>query len=81
MIYRRDFGELDENRVQSLRWCFAQHGELAEPDTMFESECAMTCTGRFPVRKLTATYKDLVGEPDPAELKRIAQLRGLEPFP
>jgi hypothetical protein len=77
LVYRRDFGGLDENRVQSLRWCFHQHGELKDSEAMFEGECEMTCSGRFPVRKLLANYKDISGEPDPAELKRIAQARGL----
>ena len=39
VVYRRDFGGLDENRVQSLRWCFQQHGELKDFEAMFEGEC------------------------------------------
>src|SRR5271166_6028975 len=45
MVRRRDFGRLDETRIQSLRWCFSQSGRLADPDAMFEGECVMTCHG------------------------------------
>src|SRR5262245_13756091 len=43
MVRRRDFGRLDETRIQSLRWCFSQSGQLADPDAMFEAGCTMTC--------------------------------------
>lgn len=65
MIARRDFGRLDETRIQSLRWCFAQTGRLTDPDAFFEAECVMRCRGEFPLRMLRVQYKDIVGEPDP----------------
>jgi energy-coupling factor transporter ATP-binding protein EcfA2 len=64
MVRRRDFGQMDETRVQSLRWCFPQSGQLADPDVLFEGGCTMSCDGRFPLRKLRADYKDIVGEPN-----------------
>ncbi len=64
MVRRRDFGQMDETRLQSLRWCFAQSGQLADPDFQYEGECTMLCDGRFPLRKLQAVYKDIVGEPN-----------------
>src|SRR5438477_3689143 len=45
MVRRRDFGRLDETRIQSLRWCFPQSGQLADPEAIFEGECAMSCEG------------------------------------
>lgn len=63
MVRRRDFGELDETRVQSLRWCFPQSGQLSDPDFAFEGECEMSCDGTFPLRRLRVTYNDMVGEP------------------
>lgn len=63
MVRRRDFGELDETRVQSLRWCFPQSGQLADPDFTFEGECTMSCDGTFPLRKLRVAYSDIMGEP------------------
>ncbi len=71
MVRRRDFGGLDETRIQSLRWCFRQTGELVDPDAIFEAECRLSNIGTFPLRKLTVTYRDIVGEPDPKELRRF----------
>lgn len=71
MVRRRDFGNLDETRVQSLRWCFRQTGQLVDPEFMFDGRCAMTCTGKFPLRKLTVEYKDIVGEPSAKEVERM----------
>jgi len=68
MVRRRDFGGLDETRIQSLRWCFPQHGQLSDPEVTFEGECSMSCSGRFPLRKLRVTYRDLEGEPDPKKV-------------
>jgi energy-coupling factor transporter ATP-binding protein EcfA2 len=65
MVRRRDFGRLDETRVQSLRWCFPQAKQLADSEAMFESECQMSCTGQVSLRRLRATYRDIVGEPAP----------------
>ncbi len=63
MARRRDFGLLDETRIQSLRWCFAHAAELSDPDILFEGACEITCDGRFPVRRLTVRYQDLEGQP------------------
>ena len=49
MVRRRDFGGLDETRIQSLRWCFRQSGELADPEFLFKARCEMTCRGKFPL--------------------------------
>ena len=57
MVRRRDYGGLDETRIQSLRWCFPQQGQLADPDLTFEGECSMSCSGAFPLRSLRVTYK------------------------
>src|SRR6185437_11537582 len=56
MVRRRDFGRLDETRVQSLRWCFSQSGQLADPEFLFEGQCTMSCDGKFPARKLQVAY-------------------------
>ena len=69
MARRRDFGGLDETRIQSLRWCFAQTGQLADPDIFFEGECVMSCRRAFPLRLLRVRYKDIFGEPDPKVLR------------
>ncbi len=70
MVRRRDFGGLDETRVQSLRWCFPQTGDLADPELLFQSQCEMSCTGRFPLRKLVAEYTDIVREPSSQDMHR-----------
>ncbi len=67
MVRRRDFGRLDETRIQSLRWCFAQNSQIVDPDSMYEGECTMTCDGFFPIRTLRVTYRDIVGDPDPPQ--------------
>src|SRR5437773_7336880 len=68
MVRRRDFGGLDETRIQSLRWCFTQSGQLADPELMFEGACTISCNGRFPLRQLHVTYRDIEGEPNPREI-------------
>jgi len=75
MVRRRDFGRLDETKIQSLRWCFPQSGQLVNSDVMFESECEMSCGGLFPLRRLRATYRDIVGEPDSKQIERRRRLR------
>jgi AAA domain, putative AbiEii toxin, Type IV TA system len=71
MIRRRDFGRLDETRIQSLRWCFPQTGQLVDPDLLFEGECSMTYAGILPfLKSLRVTYRDIVGDPDPQETGR-----------
>ncbi len=76
MVRRRDFGGLDETRVQSLRWCFQQDGQLFDPDVLFSGQCLMTCDGEFPLRKLRATYDDIVGDIDSGG----PELRGKRPL-
>jgi len=64
VVRRRDFGRLDETRIQSLRWCFSQQPGLADPDQKFEGACQLFCEGLFPLRRLRVTYLDIMGEPD-----------------
>ncbi|MCY2962387.1 MAG: AAA family ATPase [Planctomycetota bacterium] len=70
MVRRRDFGGLDETRIQSLRWCFTQADTLLARDPAwsylpprYEGCCEMTCDGRFPLRKLAVNYRDILREP------------------
>ncbi len=76
MIRRRDFGGLDESRLQSLRWCFHQSRQDSDPEALFESRCAMSCEGRFAVRRLVVEYQEILGEPDPREIERYWRHRG-----
>lgn len=71
MVRRRDFGGLDETRIQSLRWCFQQTGQLWDPEYTFQSTCVMNCSGIFPLRKLVVEYKDIVGEPSQKQIERM----------
>lgn len=68
---RRDFGGLFESRIQSLRWCFAQTGQLADPDVFFEGECGMSCEGCYPLRRLTVKYEDIQGGPEPVPTRLV----------
>jgi hypothetical protein len=79
IVRRRDPGGQDETLIQSLRWCFAQSGQLADPKAMFEGECAMSCQGTIAPQtfRLRVTYKDIVGYPAPLEKDR--RDRGLVP--
>jgi hypothetical protein len=86
MVSRRDVGRLDETRIQSLRWCFAQSGQLADPSAMFEGGCSMSWDGIMSWRKesapefqLRVTYKDIVGYPGPLEKDRGLVPEGQEP--
>lgn len=63
MVRRRDFGGLDETRIQSLRWCFSQSGQLADADFAFEGVCELRCSGAHPVRRLQTKYRDVIAEP------------------
>ena len=65
MVRRRDPGGQDETLVQSLRWCFAQGGQLADPEAMFEGECTMSCQGTIAPEpyQIRVIYKDIVGYP------------------
>lgn len=72
LVRRRDFGGLDETRVQSIRWCFHQTGQLATPDAMFEATCEMTCRGQFPLRRLQVEYRDVLGDLADPEIERLS---------
>ena len=75
MVRRRDFGGLDETRIQSLRWSFLQTGELVDPELMFRGFCEMKRSGAFPLQMLSVDYVDFIGEPNSKELERIARRR------
>jgi energy-coupling factor transporter ATP-binding protein EcfA2 len=75
VVRRRDFGGLDETRIQSLRWCFTQSGELTDPEMMFKGECNMTCDGQFPLTKLRVAYEEMEGVAIDGELGRLAKRR------
>ena len=70
MIRRRDFGGLDETYVQSLRWCFTQATALTDPETLIDAVCEFKCQGSFPLRGLRVNYSELIGEPNPDEVRR-----------
>lgn len=69
MVRRRDFGGLDETRVQSLRWCFPRNASET-PQDLFNGSCRFQIEGKFPLAELTAIYNEFIGEPSPEELKR-----------
>jgi energy-coupling factor transporter ATP-binding protein EcfA2 len=73
LVGRRDFGGLDENRIQSLQWCCQQEGFLIDPSALVEAECEMQSVGTFPLRQLTVHYKDIVGEPSTEELEKLSR--------
>jgi energy-coupling factor transporter ATP-binding protein EcfA2 len=75
MVRRRDFGQLDETRVQSLRWCFSQTGDLVDPDFMYVGKCSFQCQGAFPVRGLEVDYQDVVAEPSERDIERLNRQR------
>ena len=75
MVRRRDFGQLDETRVQSLRWCFSQTGDLVDPDFMYEGKCSFECRGAFSVRGLEVDYQDVVAEPSERDIERLNRQR------
>ena len=71
MVRRRDFGGLDETRIQSLRWCFRQCGQLADPDTAFDGSSTISCRGATTLRELRVNYRDIQGEPIPPAERSI----------
>ena len=77
VVHRRDFGGLDETRIQSLRWCFLQGGYVLDADTMFRGECSMTCDGRFPLKKLRVTCEEIEGIPDRGQVNQLAKGQSL----
>ncbi|MFI3190628.1 hypothetical protein BCS42_07715 [Crenothrix sp. D3] len=60
MVRRRDFGRLDENIVQSLRWCFKQKVKT-DYDAFIEASCRFKCNGRF-FNQLTVKYTEFLGK-------------------
>lgn len=68
MVRRRDFGGLDENIVQSLRWCFTQ-ATLTDYETLIEAACKFKCYGSFPLRELSVKYSEFMGVPNPKEMR------------
>jgi len=70
MIRRRDFGGLDETRLQSLRWSFSQHGSLSDPEMMLEAGCEFECCGSYPLNTLKVCYREFIGEPTREERLR-----------
>lgn len=75
MVRRRDFGQLDETRVQSLRWCFPQRGELVDSEFMYEGKCDFKCRGAYSVRGVAVEYRDIIGEPSKQEIERLNRQR------
>jgi ABC-type Na+ transport system ATPase subunit NatA len=63
MVGRRDFGRLDETRVQSIRWCF-DRTRLARPaDGPFVAHCRLSCAGKLGEGFLDVSCEDITGEP------------------
>ena len=77
VVHRRDFGGLDETRIQSLQWCFQQGKEALDPESRFVGECDMTCEGRFPLRKLKATCTEIEEIPARSRRKRLEREHSL----
>lgn len=75
VIRRRDFGRLDESRVQSLRWCFSQAAGLNDPEQLLEATCSFTCQGNFPLEKLRVDCAEFRREPSTDELRQINRRR------
>lgn len=68
MVRRRDFGQLDETRLQSLRWCFTQASGAPDPEQFIQTACEFKLLGKLPLRGLRVEYKEFVGEPSPDEM-------------
>lgn len=65
MVRRRDYGRLDETRLQSIRWSFSQNNPQSLSDKPFHGKCYLVCDGAFPLRELKVTYRELMAEPPP----------------
>jgi len=59
MVRRRDFGRLDENIVQSLRWCFKQTAKN-NYDDFIEASCHFKCESLI-LKQLTVKYTEFMG--------------------
>jgi energy-coupling factor transporter ATP-binding protein EcfA2 len=71
MVRRRDFGGLDESRLQSLRWCFTRDHVIPDPDEPIAAACRFDCEGAFPLRALHAKYTEFMGIPTEEEARRL----------
>jgi hypothetical protein len=63
LVQRRDYGRLDESRIQSLKWCLNQSSKLSNSEEVLESSCSLSCHGKFLIPRLKVTMNELVGEP------------------
>jgi len=70
MVRRRDFGGLDETRLQSLRWCFTRDRLPLDADELVSAICQFECEGCFPLRRLGVQYSEFLGIPSPDDLRR-----------
>lgn len=80
MVRRRDFGELDEDVIDSARWCFHQSSDISGPATLFAGGCDFACEGRFPLRKLAVHYNERTDDGSGHETKGImSQIPSVSP--
>lgn len=70
MVERRDFGRLDETRMQSLRWCFDHAHRNDHSATDFEGKCLWNCEGRFPVFGLESVLKTFHEKPSAFAIRK-----------
>jgi hypothetical protein len=71
MVRRRDFGGLDETRLQSLRWCFTRDRIPSDADDLVTAHCEFESDGDFPLRKLHCQYSEFFGVPGTEDLRRL----------
>jgi len=76
MVRRRDFGGLDETRLQSLRWCFTRDRISVDADELVSAGCEFDCGGGFPLRALRVQYSEFFGIPSPDDLRRWRRFSG-----
>ncbi len=74
MVRRRDFGGLDETRLQSLRWCFTRERIPMDAEDLVRTGCAFECDGDFPLRQLHTQYSEFFGVPGADDLRRWRSL-------
>lgn len=63
MVGRRDYGRLDENRPQSIRWCFSRPRREKAADLPIEATCSMACSGEIGCGTLKIVCTDVVAPP------------------
>lgn len=71
MVRRRDFGGLDETRLQSLRWCFTRERIPLDADEPMTAQCEFESDGDFPLRRLHVQYSEFSGIPGADDLRRL----------